>query len=252
MNPLNFRFALRLIALLAAIGLTFFAGARNAVAVQILSDSMTIQITGGPVLFQNVIAEGGAPATESSLAWDPSNSGLIPAGGIVPAGGLGAGGANLLAAITPFPGINYVILTEPANEPADPNELPRPIYNGPGGPVVVSDILVNGLNNAAFQGGQFIPFILFISDNNPDLNELVNDLNQGVGGVVSGILPETGQLQDLTALIGQNFIPGLLPPVSVVVQSDISTPEPSTFVLAGMGLFLLGFAARRRKSRVGS
>jgi len=245
MNLAKSHFVMRLAALFAVFSLVFFAGAKSAVAQQGPSDELRVSLVGGPVLFQRQVAEGAAPGTEPSLAWDPTNTpGIIPPGGIVPPGGLGPGGANLIAALAPLPGINYVIIAEPANEPADPNALPMPVYTGPGGPVLVSDVLINGLNNAAFQAGQFIPFISLVSDNNPDLTTLVNALNGPIGGVISGVVPEVNGPMDLTPFIGANSIPGLLPPLSVVVTSP--TPEPSTFVLAGLGAVAMLVLRRRR------
>jgi hypothetical protein len=244
MNLVKSRFALRLAALLAALSLTFFTGAKSAVAQS--SDQLVISVAGGgPTLFQNQVAEGAAPGTEPSLAWDPTHTpGIIPAGGVVPPGGLGAGGSNLIANLLPLPGINYVIVAEPPNELQDANALPLPVYTGPGGPVLVSDVLINGLNNAAFQAGQFIPFISLVSDNNPDLTELVNGLNGPIGGAITGVVPEANGWMDLTPFIGANAIPGLLPPVQVQVMSP--TPEPSTFVLAGLGAVAILMLRRRR------
>lgn len=225
---------------LAILSLSFLLNAPKAFAQPGESDEMKISIIGGPVVFDSFLAEGAAPGTEPSLVWDPSNSGVVPVGGVVPPGALGSQGLGLIQA-APQLGLNYVILAEPANELPDPNELPEPIYQSAFGPVVVSDVLINGLNNLQFQAGSFIPFIALLSSNNSDLNELVPLLPPGVPVVF-----ENGQLQDLTPFMGLNSVPGLLPPVSVFVMSDVAVPEPSTFALAavaGLGVMIY----RRRK-----
>jgi len=54
--------------------------------------------------------------------------------------------------------------------------------------------------------------------------------------------PETGSFQDLTALL---FAKGAPTPFSVWAMSDVETPEPWSWALAGTGL--LGFAFLRKR-----
>jgi hypothetical protein len=193
-----------------------------------LSDELLISVPGAAPIFDAVIAETAGPGTESSALFAPGTGlgPLIPPGGLaglIPAGGV--------------PGTTFVILTEPAGEPVDPTALPPVMFPGPNGPVVVSDVLVNGLANQA----GLPPFIAFVSDNNPDLARIVPLIPPG-----SPILPETGLLQDLTALIGPAVLPGV-GPLTVQVRSDV--PEPSSIVMllgfAGMGLIGLTWHRRR-------
>ena len=137
-----------------------------------------------------------------------------------------------------------MILQEPAGEPPDVGELPPVFYPGPNGLVQVSDVLVNGLANQA----GLPPFILLVSDNNPDLALVVNLIPPGVP-----FLPETGALQDLTALIGPAVLPGV-GPVDVKVLSDVEVPEPSSIVIllgfAGVGLIGSIWYRRRQSTMV--
>ena len=128
---------------------------------------------------------------------------------ILPPGALGG-------VIAAAPGVSYVILTEEAGFVPDPLELPPPVWVGPGNNTFfVSDVLVNGLANQ----GAVAPFIALVSDDNPDLGQIVAMLPP-----TTPFLPETGLLQDLTLLMGPNDLPGF-GPVEVQVRSDI--PEPS-------------------------
>jgi len=198
------------------------------------SDQLLISLPGpGAVLFDTLIPETIGPGTQSSAVFAPGAGlpALLPPGalaGLIPTGGV--------------PGATFVILTEPAGEPIDPTELPPVVYPGPNGPVIVSDVLVNGLANQA----GLPPFIALISDNNPDLAAVVGLIPPGAPVPV---LLETGGLQDLTGLMGPGVLPGV-GPIVVQVRSDVSVPEPSSIVIllgfAGMGL--IGLTWHRHRS----
>ncbi len=82
------------------------------------------------------------------------------------------------------------------------------------------------------QGG---PNGLFYFASDPDLQNL-----DQLGIPVFGRITETGGLQDVSQFFGA-------PPLSIQVQSDLNIPEPSTLVLAGLGM--LGVALWHRKHR---
>jgi hypothetical protein len=136
---------------------------------------------------------------------------------LVPPGGL----ASLIPPAG-IPGASFLILTEPPGEPPDIGELPPVTFSGPNGTVIVSDLLVSGFANPN------TPFIAFVSNNNPDLAALVS-LIPPTAPVP--ILPETGLLQDVSAVTAPVF-----PGFTVQVRSDVDVPEPSSIVI------LLGFA----------
>ena len=195
------------------------------------SDELLISVPGAAPLFDTLIPETAGPGTQPSAVFAPGAGlpALVPPGGLaglIPPGGV--------------PGATFVILTEPATEPVDPTELPRVVFPGPNGPVIVSDVLVNGLANQA----GLPPFIAFISDNNPDLATIVPLIPLG-----SPIVLETGLLQDLTALIGPAILPGV-GALNVKVQSDVSVPEPSSIVmlLGFVGMGLIGSIWHRRRT----
>ena len=200
------------------------------VAAAPISDELQITAPGGAVLYDTLIPEGAGPGTESSALFAPGAG--LPA--LVPPGGL----AGLIPAAG-VPGATFVILQEPAGEPPDVGELPPVFYPGPNGLVQVSDVLVNGLANQA----GLPPFILLVSDNNPDLALVANLLPPGIP-----FLPETGALQDLTALIGPAVLPGV-GPVDVKVLSDVEVPEPSSLaiLLGFVGTGLCGLVWNRRR-----
>jgi hypothetical protein len=195
------------------------------------SDELRILDTTGLPMADIIIPETTGPGTQPSALFAPGI-------GVV---GLVAPGA-LTGTIPPpgFPGLSYVILTEPSGEPVDPNELPPVIFTGPNGNVTVSDLLIN--SSAVTSPA----FIALVSDNNPDLERYVSAIP---AGTPVPVLVETGASQNLTPFIGPT--PGL-GQITVVVQSDITTvPEPSTFALAALGaaaLYLVRRVGAHRKA----
>jgi hypothetical protein len=192
------------------------------------SDELLITAGGptGPVVFDTLIPETPGPGNESSALFAPG-AGLS---------GLQAPGA--LSGIVPpgAPGLNFVILQEPATEPPDAGELPPVMYPGANGPVVVSDLIISGSLVATAP----VPFVALVSDNNPDLQAFVSALPPGVP-----ILTETGALQDVTGFLGGIVFPGI-PPVTIQVLSDVTVPEPSSFAFAAIGASALVAWRRRR------
>jgi hypothetical protein len=184
-----------------------------------MSDELQVlRIPTGDSLYDQFIPETLGAGTQPSALF----AALGNAPNLVPSGGLSG---FVPPAVT---GANYVILSETPNEPVDPNELPPVVFQGANGPIVVSDLLINGFR----ADSAMAPFIALISDNNPDLALYLAQIPANIPVIV----PETGALQDLTPFIGNNVIPGV-GPVQVMVQSDVITvPEPSSI------LILLGFA----------
>jgi hypothetical protein len=131
--------------------------------------------------------------------------------------------------VTPgIPSYHYVFLSVPATEPPDPNELPPVTYDG----IVVSDLIISGTNATN------TPFVALISDNNPDLATFVP-----ASGNTEAIIPETGALQNVTALLGNPVIGGIT--VTVEVQSGTAAPAPSTLATVVLGAVPILIARRR-------
>jgi hypothetical protein len=184
-----------------------------------LSDELLITDIGVPI-FDQIIAEPGPGAVESSLTWSP--------------GAVAAPLPPVVAATVP--GASIVILTEPANEPLDPGEIPITIIDkATGAQLTVSDVVISTIGNqvqAPFQ-------VTLVSDGDPDLQQIIAGMQ--ANGTPFTWQVETGLMQDLT----QQLIPPQFP-WTVGVRSDVSTPEPSTIVLLALaGLSL--FAWRRRR-----
>jgi hypothetical protein len=195
-------------------------GARLASAAAVDSDRLLITDTAGVVIFDNSIPEAAAGALEPTLTFA---GGPAPVPPPIP----------LASAIT-IPGINILLLTEPAGEPIDPTEPPILLPNGG----ILSDVLIStvGVNPAVAP-----PFITLISDGSPEFQQIAGLLPTLTG---ANILTETGQLQDVTSLlVGPQTNP--FGPIRVQVQSDV-TPEPGVLLLLGSGLGLLAIARTRR------
>jgi hypothetical protein len=131
-------------------------------------------------------------------------------------------------------GNTFVILLEPANEPAGENPILMPDGSGR----IVSDLVIASFRNPKLPTG---PGVIFYSDGHPSLAGLVASLAPILQNGNVSVLDETGDLQDLSALIGSDAF-GL----KVQVQSDV-VPEPGTFALVGFGL--AGLVAVRRAHR---
>ncbi|HVU90482.1 MAG TPA: PEP-CTERM sorting domain-containing protein [Pirellulales bacterium] len=182
------------------------------------SDELLITDLGVPI-FDQLIAESGPGAVENSLTWSPGAVAPLPP----------------VAAAT-VPGASIVILTEPANEPLDPGEIPITIIDkATGAQLTVSDVVISTLANQVQAPLQ----VTLVSDGDPELQQIIAGMQ--ANGTPFTPLVETGQMQNLTPfLVPTQF------PWTVGVRSDVNTPEPSTIVLAALGGFAL-FAWRRRR-----
>lgn len=166
-----------------------------------LSDRVLITASIGFVVFDGSVDEGGAAAPELSLSFG--------------------------ATLDPLDQTNsIVVLSEPAGEP--PGESPIFI---PGTELVLSDLVIAN----TFQGVNL--GLLFLSDGDPTLAQILPILETQPFAIVE----ETGELQDISALLGTGGVN-----LKVEVQSDV-VPEPGTLLLVGGGL--LGFAAHGRRRR---
>jgi len=170
------------------------------------SDVMIVN-QGTATIYNQAMPEGAAPNSETSLVFQQ---------------------APPIA-----PTSNYVILLEPSNEPPDPTETP---VNWPG-VGQVSDVIVGDFQSAPAAG----PGVEFISDGDPQLQQIVNQIQAGAFPNVT-FLTETGALQDVSGPLGSSTF-GL----QVLVQSDV-VPEPSTLLLLAGGLAGIAASSRRLRS----
>jgi hypothetical protein len=115
-------------------GLAFLVNGGNVLGQSLPSDELRVDPppTGGPPSADFPIPETAGRGTESSAIFGPT-----PLTGLVTPGALAG-------IIPPGTAAGYAILTEPAGEPPDPNELPPVTFPGPNGPVIVSDLVVAG------------------------------------------------------------------------------------------------------------
>ena len=178
------------------------------------SDRMVVtNVLSGNVFFDQSIPEPAvAGLGESSLFFAPS-------GGTAPPPDFN-------------PALTYVVLSEPAGAAPEPGDE-SPIFL-PGTETIVSDLVIGSFQS----GGQFAAGVQLLSDGDPNLLGLV----ETIPAAVLQIIPETGDLEDVTGLLGSG--PAGL---RVQVQSDVVVPEPGTFALLGVGL--LGLAAQGRQRR---
>ncbi len=133
-----------------------------------------------------------------------------------------------------------VILTEPAGEPPDENAVLIP-----GTQTVVSDVVIYEGTHDPVDHPLIVQLFSDGSVNSEGVPLLPGALNYALirpnGGVVAVLVPETGELQDLTQAFG---FPGN--PWTVQVQSDVQViPEPCTGLLVMAGLFGLAYRQRR-------
>ena len=208
----------RLAALTAGCSLVvLLIGNRPAAGAALLSDELQIQAPPGavPPIFDAFIPETGPGAAEAEAIFPPGVVAAIP--------------------VPLPPGSIAVILTEPAGEATESGPI---IFPGPNGPVFVSDVVISTLNSQA----TFPPIIALVSDGDPLLAQLVATLPP-----TTPFIPETGGLQDLTLpLVPGGVFPGF-GPVTVLVRSDVTTPEPSSIALLALGC--VGFAAWAWRNR---
>jgi hypothetical protein len=143
-------------------------------------------------------------------------------------------------------GFNQLI---PENGPAGSEFLPA-FAPAPGLPDQAIELTEPGtpapqLSDALWvQNGYFY----FESDdengNLPNFSGFLNSFPVGGPPPPTVEIPETGQLQDLgVLLVGPN---APLPPGTLLVQSDLDVPEPSTLALLAIGGMAIGRMLRRK------
>lgn len=203
------------------VALAALMNAASTHAAAVLSDELKISDIGGaaPVtIFDFFLAEAPAPAGEPDLTWVPGTAVPVP----IPVPPLTAIG---------LPGAKLVVLLEPAGEVPGPGEVPIPVLLPTGQTAILSDLVISTLGVTSAP-----QFVSLLSDGHPDLPTIAGIL-PNIPGVV--YLGETGLLQNLTQSLG-TF------PIGVEVASDVTIPEPSSLMLAAIGLIGL-FAWSRRK-----
>jgi len=186
-----------------------------------LSDRMLITGPNGVPIFDQILPET-TTGPEPTLGF---GGGAAPVA--VPAGLPGV-------AVT-LPGVNVVLLSETVVDPLEP--VVTYVPPGSTSPIFISDAIISTANAT---GTSLPPLVMLLSDPNPDLNTVVTNLANAP--VPPTILPETGNLQDMTQYLGSGF-PGLTFPIDIQVQSDVPEPAIGTLLLLG-SLTLLG--VRRR------
>ncbi len=212
----------RLSTVVAVAGVAF--GLAASVDAAVASDRMLISNAAGVALFDNSILEV-ATAPESTLVFGGGPLPVPPA--IAP------------VALAAAPGASVVVLTEPLVNGVpvlDPGEVPL-VYTTPTGPVYVSDVVLSSLGVPGI-----VPQIMLLSDGDPNLPPVVQLLGSLPNALV---LPETGQLQDLSRELGALVPTNPFGVITVQVQSDV--PEPAslaTLAIAAAGAFL----KRRRQA----
>lgn len=139
-----------------------------------------------------------------------------------------ATGSGGFLANTTATGSALVVLTEGVNGP--PSDWLELTYSGPGGRA--TETITANWNSDSEPGG--LPPIPILA------------------GVTPQFLAETGGVQDVTALLALSAGGNFPSNITVQVQSDAleaAVPEPSTWVLMGLGFALMSFVGYRRTRR---
>ena len=179
-----------------------------------LSDRLLVTDPAGVTIYDNSMPET-ATAGETTLTFAGGPANVPPP---IP-----------IATAVTIPGVAILVLTEAAPDPTEPPL----VLPGPGGNVLVSDVVVSTLTVAGIPS-----FVSLVSDGDPVLQQILTSL---VGNPNLKFIPETGKLEDVTNLVGGINSP--LGPVQVMVQSD--APEPELLLLLGSALALLCTARTR-------